>query len=105
MFELDWAENIAEDAGDARRLAQREELTRELKRSLALERIDPSSFESGSCSVSFSSRYPHKWPQNFTVKIRKSDGKVSEVELNKYRDEGWLNDLAFGQPFYKEPKS
>ena len=101
MFDLDWNEEVAEKLRLAVSGNEVEKLTGELRRSQALERIVPSCFDAGACNVSFKSRYPHKWPANFWLRVRTNDGKSHELSLTEYVDEEWINDLAYGHPFYE----
>tara|TARA_Y100001968_G_scaffold68202_1_gene59217 strand:- start:491 stop:751 length:261 start_codon:yes stop_codon:yes gene_type:complete len=62
--------------------AQLETLTK-LERSLALERRFPGCFDSGTCKVRPASKYPHKYPEDFTLTVGgiTVDGRVEPETL------------------------
>lgn len=70
---------------------KRGELLSELDKSMALKTIVPDAFKGGSATVRWSSRFPHKWPDNYWMRVIAGNGDETLFHLADYIGEAWVD--------------
>ena len=72
---------------------KRAELLSELDKSVVLKTLVPDAFKGGSATVRWSSRFPHKWPDNYWMRVIAGNGEETLFHLADYIGEAWVDAL------------
>jgi len=70
---------------------KRGKLLSELEKSMALKTLVPDAFKGGSATVQWSSRFPHKWPDNYSMRVVAGNGDETLFHLADHIGEVWVD--------------